>query len=109
MKNGGSLSAKEVSRTSLLDFSNHLSALLLSPELFLPNGARLDGESLLPAVAREPVAGSSLEESLASLTGVGGFVLGEWRRDTERWAGGRRGWDDDEVCACSGGVITIIG
>lgn len=47
MKKGGSLSAYELrlSFTALLDWSNHLSALLLSPELPLPlRGRRLDGE-----------------------------------------------------------------
>lgn len=45
MKKGGSPSANEalLLRTSLLDCSNHLSALLLSPELSRP-GLRLDGD-----------------------------------------------------------------
>lgn len=55
MKNGGSLSAKcALSRTSLFDFSNHLSALLLSPELSLANGCKLEGDPsvlFLPSVA----------------------------------------------------------
>ena len=44
IKNGGSLSAKEalLSRNSLLDFSNHFSALLLSPELSLLWAGRED-------------------------------------------------------------------
>jgi hypothetical protein len=49
MKKGGSLSTKVVllSRTSLFDFSNHFSALLVSPELFFPPSAsRLDGVSV---------------------------------------------------------------
>jgi hypothetical protein len=97
MKNGGSLSTKEalVSRTSLLDFSNHFSALLLSPELSLPaSGIRLDGEFV-----KLDLAPGSLEGALRGLEG-------ECRRDTDRSAAGRR-WlsalDD------GGEVFTIFG
>lgn len=53
MKKGGSLSAYEVlaSLTWLLDWLNHVSALLLSPELPLPlSGRRLEGEPSLLVV-----------------------------------------------------------
>ena len=82
MKKGGSLSANEapLSRTALLDCSNHLSALLLSPELpFETSGLWLEGESVLDETP------GSLDEAL--------FFCGElWRRETDLCAGGRRGW-----------------
>lgn len=115
MKNGGSLSAKDalLSRISLLDFSNHFSALLLSPELSLPSGCKLDGESLSPfdpLVFRLLGTALSLEESLGSFGGGDGLRCGEWRSDTDRWAGGRRGcFFDDAAPGCAGGVITIVG
>lgn len=78
IKNGGSLSANEAlwSRTSLFDSSNHLSALLLSPELSLPKGCKLDGESsslLEFDFLRLRMALSLLEESLESFDGDGRF------------------------------------
>lgn len=71
------------SPTSLLDFSNHFSALLLSPELCLPNGCRLPGDWPAPtppqALSSPPL---SLEEALLSFAEV--LVFGEWRSETER-------------------------
>lgn len=117
LKNGGSLSLKLalVSCTSLFDVWNHCSALLLSPELFLPSGCRLEGDPLLffdpllpvsfPFVALEALL--SLEVSLS----LGLFRLcDDCFRDTDRCAGGRRGCpEDDALLGCAGGVMTIVG
>lgn len=94
--------------------------MLLSPELFLPRGCRLEGDPLLffepllffdpllsfsfPAVALEALL--SLDVSLS----LGLFRLcDECFNDTDRCAGGRRGCPEGTLSGCSGGVITIIG
>lgn len=88
MKNGGSLSLKPLlcSRTSLLDFSNQFSALLLSPELFLPLGLRLDGEPELPSALFDGTLAPllSLEDELAPVTFRARRLRGECRSETER-------------------------
>jgi hypothetical protein len=111
MKKGGSLSAYEVlpSLTWLLDWLNHVSALLLSPELPLPlSGRRLEGEpsllvvlllllSLLLLLLVSVCIDVLLAEGAAAaadlrfcIVGLGATFEGEWRRETDRWAGGLR-------------------
>jgi hypothetical protein len=110
MKKGGSLSAYEVlaSLTWLLDWLNHVSALLLSPELPLPlSGRRLEGEPsllvvlllllsllLLVSVCIEVLLAEGAAAAAADLrfciVGLGATFEGEWRRETDRWAGGLR-------------------
>ena len=85
MKKGGSLSAyaEAVLRTSLFDFSNHFSALLLLPELLLPPwGWRLDGESLVVCF-REWMTPLSLDEELWRAV-LDGLCRPVCRSDTER-------------------------
>lgn len=110
MKKGGSLSTKWVlsSRTALLDFSNHRSALLVSPELFLPPTAcRLDGES----VPVEAVLTAGRWTRSLSLDAALSLESGDFRacsNETERFAGGRRGCM--RVCESTcGDVLTIVG
>jgi len=95
MKHHDSLSTYPVlfGEALLFDFSNHLSALLLSPESSLPiRGFRLEGEPESP-----------VEEGSARAVGASPFLggdrdlangLGECTSDTDLWAGGRRG------CGC---------
>jgi hypothetical protein len=113
MKKGGSLSAYEVlaSLTWLLDWLNHVSALLLSPELPLPlSGRKLEGEpSLLvvlllllsmlllllvsvciDALLAEGAAAAAAADLRFWIVGLGATLGGEWRRETDRWAGGLR-------------------
>jgi hypothetical protein len=109
MKKGGSLSAYEVlaSLTWLLDWLNHVSALLLSPELPLPlSGRRLEGEPsllvvlllllsllllLLVSVCIEVLLAEGAAADLRfCIVGLEATFEGEWRRETDRWAGGLR-------------------
>ena len=104
MKNGGSLSTKVVllSRTSLFDWSNQFSALLVSPELFFPPSAsRLDGESVLGGCWAFPL---SLENALLELV----LEPRECSNDTDCSAGGLRGCTDGSGSGC-GEVLTILG
>jgi hypothetical protein len=112
MKKGGSLSAYDVlaSLIWLLDWLNHVSALLLSPELPLPlSGRRLEGEpSLLLLLVLVPLLSFPvcmevlLAEGAAAaadlrfwIVGLGAAFEGEWRRETDRWAGGLRALNCD--------------
>lgn len=111
MKKGGSLSAYDVlvPLTWLLDWLNHVSALLLSPELPLPlSGRKLEGEpslllvslllvSLLPLLLVSVCIEELLAEGAAAaadlrlwIIGLEAAFEGEWRRETDRWAGGLR-------------------
>jgi len=78
----------------LLVFSNHWPASLLSPELVLLEsswGETLEGGLALSlaSVGDVSAVGTFLGSRLEGW-GLGG---GLWRRETDRWAGGRRGWE----------------
>ena len=75
----------------LLVFSNHWPASLLSPELVLLEsscGETLDG-GLALSLARFGELCVVVEALAFRLDEAGGL----WRRETDWWAGGRRGWD----------------
>ena len=97
--------------TWLFDWLNHVSALLLSPELPLPlSGRRLEGEPslllllvllsmlllLLVSVCIEVLLaeGAAAAADLRFwMVGLEATLGGEWRRETDRWAGGLRAWN----------------
>lgn len=82
----------------LLVFSNHWPASLLSPELVLLEsscGETLDG-GLALSLARLGELCVVVEALTFRFDEAGGL----WRRETDWWAGGRRGWD----CAAAGMV-----
>jgi hypothetical protein len=92
-KKGGSLSTNDDLPwlAVLLVFSNHWPASLLSPELVLLEsscGETLDG-GLALSLARFGELCVVVEALAFRLDEAGGL----WRRDTDWWAGGRRGWD----------------
>jgi hypothetical protein len=92
----------------LLVFSNHWLASLLSPELVLlerSRGDRLEG-GLALSLARVG--------ELCAVEAFWGWLFeadggGLWRRETDRWAGGRRGWDCAAVGVVPGRSVMMAG
>ena len=110
-KKGGSSFVREgpCSRTSLLDFSNQFSALLLSPELpFPPKACKLDGESV-PADS-PPELGlstcSSSEAAVVCFRRREGCCLAVCSNETDFAAGDRRGCEDGK-CLFTGTFVNI--
>lgn len=106
-KNGGSWSAKEAAwlRTALFDFSNQFSALLLSPELPLPaSGLKLEGESLASPderSSRPPL----LDEDWLRLFAGARSLDDACSKETDAWAGRRRGCEGTPVVPCARGRV----